>query len=326
MWLRGVSAHTPTRPHARTPPRTLSLSLFLPSVGAGAEAAGVSEAQTAPRMLGRGRRSRCGYPSPTCLDAGSSRSCFCWPFGVSGADANPTSSVGVFVAPYAAEKTRFPPPEDAGWAEKSLTVSPGIFFPQRYRSSWLWRRGDLGGCSKTPTGGVTEDKRGVSLIFFYPTSRLMVLMKLMRDCVVQVTAASLPAPLASQSHVCFITSNSIFADAYWAKPCKYRNSGAAAACLRSVLAGMSRVCPAFVWIGVATSYLRGSSLWSLHPTSAQTCVCVPAAEALVGVWCVFYGVWLHWKAGDAARHGVFRACVVMGPPGLDSHPWQACIR
>lgn len=42
----------------------------------------------------------------------------------------------------------------------------------------------------------------------------MVLIKLMRERVVQVTAASLPALLASQTHVYFITSNSISADVY----------------------------------------------------------------------------------------------------------------
>lgn len=36
----------------------------------------------------------------------------------------------------------------------------------------------------------------------------------MRERVVQVTAASLPGLLASQTHVYFITSNSISADAY----------------------------------------------------------------------------------------------------------------
>lgn len=60
-------ARTHARSHARTPhaPFFFPLSLSSLSVGAGAEAAGASEAQTAPRMLGRGRRSRCGYPSPT---------------------------------------------------------------------------------------------------------------------------------------------------------------------------------------------------------------------------------------------------------------------
>lgn len=74
----------------------------------------------------------------------------------------------------------------------------------------------------------------------------MVLMKLMRERVVQVTAASLPALLASQTHVCFIASNCISADVYRGKAWIDAHSGAAAACLRSVLVTMSRVSPAFV--------------------------------------------------------------------------------
>lgn len=68
----------------------------------------------------------------------------------------------------------------------------------------------------------------------------------MRERVVQVTAASLPALLASQTHVYFITSHSISADVYWGKAWRSTRFGAAAACLRSVLVAMSRVSPAFV--------------------------------------------------------------------------------
>lgn len=84
------------------------------------------------------------------------------------------------------------------------------------------------------------------LSWFYSTSRLMVLIKLMRERVVQVTAASLPAPLASHTHVCFMASDSIFVDASGGKPWRYNYSVAAAAGLRSALVGMSRVSPAFV--------------------------------------------------------------------------------
>lgn len=114
-WLRGVSAHPPTHPptHARTPTHgrrsPLSLSLSSLTAGTGAEAAGASEAHTLPRMLGRGGRSRCGYPSPTCLDTGSSRSYFCWPIGVRAVAATAETIRGLLWRPARRRRAAFPP-------------------------------------------------------------------------------------------------------------------------------------------------------------------------------------------------------------------------
>lgn len=144
----------------------------------------------------------------------------------------------------------------------------------------------------------------------------MVLIKLMRDRVVQVTAASLPALLA-------FPNTSILSPLipFLFKHIEANYGDIIVLSLQALVWGVCWLEGAVFLLPLfeLVSYLRGPRLGSLHQTSAQTC-CVSAAEAIVGVWSlVRFLWWLGFMEGCSCclRHGGLRAGVVIGPPGLD---------
>lgn len=168
MWLRGVSAHPPTHPptHARThaPLHTrplffsLSLSLFLLS----SSERGQRQREGARRRRLYGCSAAGGEAAADIrLQPASTRALleatFVWPFWVQAVGANAERSVGGgFVAPCATEKSRiFLPPWRCGLSKIANCVTWD--FSKRYRSGWLWLRGNLWGCRETPTSGGTEE-------------------------------------------------------------------------------------------------------------------------------------------------------------------------